>query len=304
MTARTSALFPKLSMLCWLLTVAATAVAQKVDVEAQLERLDSCIQMKAQLDRQKEDRLVRLKAELRTVKDANSLYRLNYQLFEEYKSYNFDSAFHYTMKAADQAVALKDRNCLVEAGCAVVFCYLSAGLYKEAFDAMKKVTHEGADEEHQKQYYMMWSRLYYDMANYNNSPPYEQHYVEQGNLYTDTLLRYVPENTVYWYYAQAQRQMKSHDFGGSVTSFQKLVDSHEADAHLLAIAYSCIGWSQWIEGREDEAICNLVESAICDIQSSIKENTGRELRPELARGCQLLRCAPPQNRGGRDPAHH
>ena len=256
-----------------LLMLVMSVPAKGVDVETQLARLDSAIRQKAQFDKQKEERLVMLKTDLRRATDANRLYRLNYMLFDEYKTYNFDSAFHYTMQAAEQVSRLQDKNGLVEVGCAVVFCYLSAGLYKEAFDAMLKVQHDGADDEHQKQYYMMWARLYYDMANYNNSQPYEQHYVEQGNLYTDTLMKYVTERTPDWYYAQAQRQMKSHDFNASVDTFKKLVASGEADDHLLAIAFSCIGWSDWIEGREDEAINNLVESAIYDTRSSIKENT-------------------------------
>ena len=40
--------------------------------------------------------------------------------------------YHYARQAADLSVTLKNRDFQVEAGCAIVFCYLSAGLYKEA----------------------------------------------------------------------------------------------------------------------------------------------------------------------------
>lgn len=251
----------------------AAVSSPRIDVEEQLQRLDSCIQMKGQFDQEKEKKLAGLKADLKNASGADNQYRVCYQLFNEYLPYNFDSAFYYSTKAGDMAIALNNNNYKVEVGCAIVLCYLSAGLYKEAFDAMQKVSHAGVDDEHQKQYYMMWSRIYYDMAGYNNSPPYEEHYVKMGNLYTDSLLLYVPEQSPDWYYATAQRQMKSHDFSGSTQSFLKMVASNEADAHMLAIAYSCIGWNYWIDGRKDDAIANLVESAIYDIRSSIKENT-------------------------------
>ena len=238
-----------------------------------MARLDSCIQMKAQYDKQKEDKLQILKDNLKSATDGNARYSVLYRLFAEYQSYNFDSAYHYARQAADLSVTLKNRDYQVEAGCAIVFCYLSAGLYKEAFDVMGMIDHDGVGEEYQQQYYMMWSRLYYDLANYNNSQPYEEEYVRKGNLYVDTLLQYVPEKSVYWYYAQAQRQMKSHDFAASTETFRKMLTLNDTDAHLQAIAYSCIGWNLWIEGKEDEAICNLAESAICDTRTSTKENT-------------------------------
>ena len=242
-------------------------------VERDLSRLDSCIQHKALYDKKKLERLVDLKESLKSASESDTRYKINYQLFREYESFNFDSASHYAQQAENIATVLKNNNYQVEAGCAIVFCHLSAGLYKEAFDVMSEIRHDGVDEEYQKLYYMMWARLYYDLANYNNSQPYEQEYVEKGNQYTDTLLRYIPENTVYWYYAQAQRQMKSHDFAGSTETFRKMIDLKDTDPHLMAIAYSCIGWNLWIEGKEDEAIGNLVYSALCDVQSSIKENT-------------------------------
>ena len=256
-----------------LLVLATTVSARSTDVERDLARLDSCIQMKAQFDKQKEERLQILKDNLKSASDGNARYSMLYRLFAEYESYHFDSAYHYAREAANLSVALKNRDYQVEAGCAIVFCYLSAGLYKEAFDVMEMIDHDGVVKEYQQQYYMMWSRLYYDMANYNNSQPYEEEYVRRGNLYVDTLLQYVPEKSVYWYYAQAQRQMKSHDFSGSTETFKKMLALKDTDAHLQAIAYSCIGWNLWIEGKENEAISNLAESAICDTRTSTKENT-------------------------------
>lgn len=263
----------KLYMTVSLLLVCMVASAAKFDLSVQLARLDSCIQMKKQFDKQKEKRLSKLKRDLSTTEDVKKRYQMVYRLFKEYESYHFDSALYYARQAQELAVLLKNRNYEVQAGCAIVFCHLSAGLYKEAFDAMSGIVHHGVDIGYQKQYYMMWIRLYYDFANYNNSQPYEKHYVEKGNLYTDTLMQFIPEGTEYWYYAQAQRQMKSHDFAASTETFLKMIALKDIDPHLKTIAYSCIGWNLWIEGKEDEAICYLAESAICDIHSSTKENT-------------------------------
>ena len=263
----------RLYIIISVIVLSLTASAQGTSSEECLARLDSCIQMKAQFDKQKEERLQILKDNLKSASDDNARYSVLYRLFAEYESFNFDSAYHYALEASKQAVALENQNYKVEAGCAIVFCYLSAGLYKEAFDVMKMIDHTGVKDEYQKLYYMMWARLYYDLANYNNSQPYEQEYVRMGNLYVDTLMQYVDKGSVDWYYAEAQRKMKSHDFADSADTFKKMLALKETDIHMQAIAYSCIGWSLWLEGKEDEAISYLAKSAICDIQSSIKENT-------------------------------
>lgn len=265
--------FPKLLIAMLLMMAVPPISAQNFNVDEDLTRLDSCIQEKKQFDQQKQARLAELKGRLQAVTMLSERYQLCHQLFSEYESYNFDSAYHYALASARHAEALKSQNYQVESGCAVVSCYLSAGLYKEGFDAMKKINRMGAEDEYQKQYYMMWMRLYYDLANYNNSQPYEQEYVRLGNLYVDTLQQYVQENSVDWYYAQAQRQMKSHDFAGSAETFKKMMAQKETSIHMQAIAYSCIGWNLWIEGKEDQAISYLAASAVCDLHASIKENT-------------------------------
>ena len=263
--------FLRFCIIILLLTISVDVFA--ADIEKQLLCLDSCINQKRVFDNQKEERLLKLKSDLKQSSNHVERYGVCYKLFDEYKSYNFDSAFYYAQSAVDEALKLKNADFLTEAQCAVVFCYLSAGLYKEAFDLMSKVDTENVSENQLKTYYTTWARLCYDMADYNNTPLYEKFYVEKGNLYTDTLLQYIPENSPDKIYALAQQKMKSHDFNSSIELFQKLATLDSVDSRLLAIVYSCIGWNHWIEGREDEAISYLVKSAICDIQSSVKENT-------------------------------
>ena len=69
-----------LRILCLLLAFAATVSVRSADVERDLARLDSCIQMKAQFDKQKEDRLQVLKDNLKSATDGNARYSVLYRL--------------------------------------------------------------------------------------------------------------------------------------------------------------------------------------------------------------------------------
>lgn len=72
-------------------------------------------------------------------KTAVNKYQSYIQLFKAYQSYKYDSASVYADKALMVAHSLRNKNYLVEATCAKVFCLLSAGLYKEAFDEINRV---------------------------------------------------------------------------------------------------------------------------------------------------------------------
>lgn len=90
-------------------------------VEARLRELDAELARKAEYDARKEDRLERLKISLRSAQDDAERYASTKALFEEYKSYKYDSAFSYAARMGELAARLDRPGYRVEAGCAVSF---------------------------------------------------------------------------------------------------------------------------------------------------------------------------------------
>lgn len=161
----------------------------------------------------------------------------------------------------------------MESKCALIFCLLSAGLYKEAFDEFQEINCQDVGLSYKQKYYSLAIRLNYAISDYNHSSPFYEKYVNAGNLFTDSILQQIPANSSERYYYEAQRQMKKREYAQSITAFENLLSNNSVNTHDKAIIHSCLGWMYWQNGNTDLGLKNLIESAKCDIKASVKETT-------------------------------
>ena len=132
-----------------------------------LDSLDYYLNQREYYDRQKAERICRIQT------DSNlSQYERLSMLFDEYASYNYDSAHLYVDRLLDAAMAGTDSNRMVEAQIDKGFAYLSAGLFKESADLFQSIDIAGADTAVQIRYFSTYARLLYDLADYNRSDLY------------------------------------------------------------------------------------------------------------------------------------
>ena len=238
-----------------------------------LNSLDRLLDRKEQFDKEKESVITGLKNQLSASKTPEEAYKHTIRLYDEYKSYQFDSAYHYAGNAYLIASKLDNPEYKLESKCAQIFCLLSAGLYKEAFDEYQKIGSENVSDPYKLGYYALAIRLNYAIADYNRTLPYYEKYVETGNRLTDSILTLTPRESADWNYYLAQKQMKNRDYPASIASFEKLITNDSIDTHTKAIIYSCLGWMYWQNGDSEKGFINLAESAKCDIMASVKETT-------------------------------
>ena len=173
---------------------------------------------------------------------AKDRFEIDRQLFKEYSSYQYDSAYAYANHLLSEARRLKNPNYEVEAHCDLVFCLLSAGLYTEAFNELHSIHTEGTNPNTRKLYYTTASRLYYDVSDYTRTEPYQSQYVKQAGVYTDSLLHYLPAGSTEWLYAVGMKQMKERKYEASLDTFKQFLQKKGVDLHHKAIVTSCIGW--------------------------------------------------------------
>ena len=214
--------------------------------------------------------LYTLAAKSTTIEERYKAYSM---LYEQYKSYQYDSAMVYAEHCEAIAQQLSNRNYVLEAGCMKAFCLLSAGLYKEAFDQMRVLKHNNVDPKYKELYYKMQVRLYYDIADYNQSKAYRDNYCAQGHIYTDSLLTLLKPQSWEWYYAIGMRSLKKHNYTACIEPLLKTLSSPDIDLHTKAIITSCLGWVYKELGDETQTVHYLALAAIYDNMSVTKENT-------------------------------
>lgn len=257
-----------------LLVLAGCCAAFSADADKTFAELDRQLSMKAYYERQKLGRIDSLRREMAaTRRNLSGRYNLGMALYEEYKSYKYDSAYHYATLSLTLARRQGHVDHIVRADCAVVFCLLSAGLYKEAHEVTQRINATGASRQTRKMLYYTLSRLYYDLADYNDAAPYNRFYRQKGSEYTDSLLRYNGGNARDSLYAVGMRQMKERDDDACVATFGKLLGRNDIDLHTRAIVTSSLGWIFLMRKDEARATHYLVQAALCDNESVTKETT-------------------------------
>ena len=248
--------------------VQATTNAQQT-----LMRLDSVLQKRNSYEEKKREELKSLYTLAAKSTTIEERYKAYSKLYEQYKSYQYDSAMVYAERCETIAQQLSNRNYVLEAGCMKAFCLLSAGLYKEAFDQMRLLKHNNVDPKYKELYYKMQVRLYYDIADYNQSKAYRDNYCAQGHIYTDSLLTLLKPQSWEWYYAIGMRSLKKHNYTACIEPLLKTLSSPDIDLHTKAIVTSCLGWVYKELGDETQTIHYLALAAIYDNMSVTKENT-------------------------------
>ena len=258
------------------------ANAQNEDsLKEKLVQLDECLQKKTEYDKAKEKEILKYKEALYGARGGKAKYEACVRLYDAYKSYQYDSAYAYANRSAALASQLNNADYQAEAGCAMTFCLLSAGLYKEAFDKLGSINAWNISQPYKKKYYDMVIQLNYSISDYNHAEPYHATYMKCGNDYTDSLLAITPKDSPAWQYAVAQKQMKEYKYDESMATFAHMLKTSKIDLHTKAIVTSCLGWMYWHAKEEKTAMLYLAEAAICDVKSSTKETTALRGLAEL-----------------------
>ncbi len=143
-------------------------------IDSMFVELDKYIAKSSYYMNKKEEKIHAIKSAL--INSSNdSTEQLNHYaaLFEEYKSYKYDSAYVYAIKTLDIANKLENPEKIIEAKVRLVFCFLSSGLFKEAFDIIKDSDVDKVGRSAWLEYYKMMARLSYDRADYNGAEPFK-----------------------------------------------------------------------------------------------------------------------------------
>lgn len=244
------------------------------ETEQLLIKLDKAIDEKENYLNQKTLRIKKIQEELEnTLKNKNikAAYDINKRLYEEYRSFIYDSAFRYVVMLNSLAHKLNDRELIVQSKIMTGFTLLSSGLFKESLDTLKGIDLTTVSDETKVSYYTVLARTYYDLADYNEDSYYSVIYRHKGNLILDSAFQYMSNNTAVYWLSIGLRRMKSDDLGGSADAFNFAISHFPITDHEFAISASSLGWIFTLQDRKNEAVDMLIKASIADIKTSTKE---------------------------------
>ncbi|MDO3628080.1 DUF6377 domain-containing protein [Mucilaginibacter sp. BT774] len=243
-------------------------------------KIDSILaQLKVELSRKniyddkKELRIKALKAKLESTPQTsfNTQYDLCDKLYEEYKVYQFDSAYFYTQKLLDISRSIKNVSKENETRIKVGFLLVSAGMFKESFDCLNHINVSSLHDSSKREYYSIKSRAFSDLAEYNSDKNYSPSDKAQAIKYIDSAIALSKPNSFDWLYSQGDKQVILSQLQQPSPYFIKLLDSYTISEHHRAMVSTGLSFFYNKPNQYDQRVYLMAVGAINDIRSSTKE---------------------------------
>ncbi len=243
-------------------------------MELWLKRLDKSLDQRDQFEQEKQSRIENLREQLAKARDNAQCYELEYKLYDEFKSYCYDSAKHYAYDCIDLAKELQDHDRLVKSQNALAFSLISAGILSEAHELLSSMDRSQLDGDRLKEYFKHNWLLWRSMADFVHEEPFYTKYITISNAYLDSLKQLTPEGSLRWVSMTGTRLMREHKFEEALQSFNKVMEGGDSlDLHMRAMTAAEIAWAYvWLDD-EEKAIEYFAQSAIADNESATREIT-------------------------------
>jgi tetratricopeptide (TPR) repeat protein len=231
------------------------------ELDATLERKDEFIQARLK-------RIQDYKARIANTAERFYLYN---KVYDEYKTFIYDSAFVYARKLQLEAYRQNDPVKIAYAKVKLGFVLLSSGMFNEALDSLATIRTKGLPDSIKVEYYSVLSRTFYDLIDFNKDQYYEAKYLELGNIYIDSALWLSQPGTVKQLLLQGLKDLKTSKWDVARDVFEKLITNERLTDSQLAVAASTLGFIYLREGNPEKVKWYLTLAAIADIRSSTKE---------------------------------
>jgi hypothetical protein len=235
---------------------------------ASLDTLKAELNKKSLYDRDKEANILKLKHSLARTADVSRQFNLCVKLYDEYKSYQFDSAYVFAVKLQDQSRQLKDRSKMYFSKIKMAFILLSSGMFKETFENLKGIDVSALDENTKIEYYSILTRAYYDVASYDNDKYYAPSYNQLANQYIDSAIALSKPDSYDKIYLTGFKKLQNGHKQEASVDFLNLLDHHKLTTHQYAIVASTLSN---IYTDHNRRIDLLAKAAVSDIRASTKE---------------------------------
>ncbi|TWI96242.1 hypothetical protein JN11_03976 [Mucilaginibacter frigoritolerans] len=224
-------------------------------------------------DDQKEVRIRVLKEKLEAISktDYLSQYNVSAKLYEEYKVYQFDSAYVYTQKLLYISQTTHDIAKQYESRIKLGFILLSSGMFKETFDCLNQINSHFLNDSSRLEYYALKARAYSDLADYNNDKYHTSFDNQLSMKYLDSAIQLARPESFDMLMRLGDRQIISGMTQQPSVDYIRLLEHYNLTAHQRAMVATGLSSFYSAPSQRDERIRLLAIGAINDIRSSTKE---------------------------------
>lgn len=255
------------------------AASERAIREAQLDSvlrlLDNEIQQVDAIRKKKEERISLLRDELGRARSDDMRFSLMHSLYNEYRSYQNDSATHYANRMILLADSIGNGIEAATARMALLDSYLTVGFFKEASEIDAEIDSSVLPKERRTEYYGLRARLFQNLESYvnRNSKLGTQYAAERTAAY-DSIISLSEPGSYAYEEACLERELVYKKLPElAVNTRLEFLQRPELSDHDRAINYSILGSAHQWNDKPDEAAYYYACSALYDLRSNTRETT-------------------------------
>lgn len=242
------------------------------DTPGLLNKLDKALAKKDSFTNSKLTKIETLKDRLRVGGDVVLIFNQYLEIFNEYKTLNFDSAYAYQKKAYNTAIKLNDTSKINRSKIDLAFILLSSGMFIETKEVIDDIEISSLDQKSKIEYYGLKARYYYDLCDFVKDKSYCDSYLNSGNQYADLAINLSTFGSYDYFFNSGLKNLQQGNLQRGISDYKSIINTPGLDGHQYAILASTLSYMLYSTGQKSEGFNFLIRAAIADIEYSTKEN--------------------------------
>lgn len=235
-----------------------------------LRELNETIAKRDVLQKEKLDRIGRLTM-LSTQVNGEALFTVYLKIYEEYKSFIYDSAFSYARKLQDISYRTKDPVKIMQAKLKSGFVLVSSGLFSEALDTLQTIRPRWVPDSTKIEYYYLMARTSYDLADFDRDNFYSAQYTRRGDAFIDSALHLISPNVAKYRLLKGLKSTRLRDMASARHAFEEMISQFKLSDTDFAVAASTLSFIYLYSNEPEKSKDMLIRAAIADVRASTKE---------------------------------
>jgi hypothetical protein len=203
--------------------------------------------------------------------NGNDPFGINLKIYDEYKSFIYDSAFSYARHLQTIAYKQKDPFKIAYSKIKLGFVLVSSGLFKETLDTLYTIRSSALPDTVRSEYYYLMARTYYDLCDFDADDFYSMQYTNLGHAYIDSAMYLVSVNSSQYLLMNGIKNVRQHNLTGAQADFEKMIGDFKLSDTDFAVAASTLSFIYSFSDQPELSKEMLIRAAIADIRSCTKE---------------------------------
>ncbi|MBS2099337.1 DUF6377 domain-containing protein [Carboxylicivirga linearis] len=254
--------------LCYLLSLE----AQNTKIDSLFQLLDNAIERKPIFIKERIQTIDSLKLQLNHTETTEDIYHFSQKLYDEYKTFQYDSAYHYAMAIYRQSKSLKDTYWYNQSCLDLAFIMTSSGLYTDSYRFIEDIITDSLTNKQRLLYYNYCSRYFHDLTLFNGRNLFSDEYWYKSRDYLDSLITLSEQLNQPDYIHRGQLELYDGNIERAKNQYLRFIENQNSYSQDYSITTSTLSFIYSVSDNPELQKQYAIMAAISDIHCAITEN--------------------------------